>query len=282
MIMELKLDSVNRRKVKYCPCGKSNSDGKFVPFKNAEKYGYCHSCDKWINPDNKSALDWRPIKLNRKPEPAPEYISWDYYKPLMFDYNLNDNNRFIDFLSRILGVQETHYILQDYMLGTGKNYTVIFPYIDSKGNIVNLKTMDYDRITGKRGSLIYYDKRKPRHKICFFGGQLVNSEKYKDKPIAIVESEKTACLMSVFNPNYLWVACGGSNGLSSHKFDNIKYREIHLFPDHNKYDLWSEKLERLQILHTTNIFEISKECEYWFESGHIEKGDDIADFYLRL
>ena len=37
MIMELKLDSINRRKVKYCPCGKSNADGKFVPFKNAEK-----------------------------------------------------------------------------------------------------------------------------------------------------------------------------------------------------------------------------------------------------
>ena len=130
--MELKLDSINRRKVKYCPCGKSNKDGKFVPFKNAEKYGYCHSCDKWMKPDNKPALDWRPIKLTRRsPDPKPEYISWEYYKPLMYDYHLNDNNRFIDFLCRILGVQETHYILQDYMLGTGKNYTVIFPYLDT-------------------------------------------------------------------------------------------------------------------------------------------------------
>ena len=29
-------------------------------------------------------------------------------------------------------------------------------------------------------------------------------------------------------------------------------------------------------------FKISKECEYWFESGHIEKGDDIADFLFKI
>ena len=280
--MELKLDSINRRKVKYCPCGKSNADGKFVPFKSAEKFGYCHSCTKLIKPDNKPEIDWTPIKRERKPEPKPEFISWDYYKPLLFDYHTNDNNRFVTFLTITLGVYKTDEILKEYMLGTGDNYTVIFPYIDTKGNIVNLKTMDYNHLTGKRGSLIYYDKRKPRHKMCFFGGQLVNSDKYKDKPIAIVESEKTACLMSVFNPNYLWLACGGSNGLSSHKFNHIKFREIHLFPDHGKYNLWTEKLERLKDLHPTIVFKISKECEIWFKEGHIQKGDDIADFYLKL
>ena len=68
----------------------------------------------------------------------------------------------------------------------------------------------------------------------------------------------------------------------SHKFDEIKYREIHLFPDEGKYQLWNEKMERLQLIHTTNIFKISKECQIWFKEGHIQKGDDIADFYLRL
>ena len=26
--------------------------------------------------------------------------------------------------------------------------------------------------------------------------------------------------------------------------------------------------------------EVSKDCEYWFESGEIAKGKDIADYYL--
>ena len=275
-----KLDSINRKKVKYCPCGKSNSDGKFVPFKGAEKFGYCHSCDKWLNPEN--PIEWNPKPVDYKPTVKPEYIKWEYYKEYLYSYHINDNNRFVDFLTKVLGVQKTHTILTDYMLGTGKNYTVIFPYINEKGYIINLKTMDYDRMTGKRGSLIYYDKRKPRHKMCFFGGQLINSDKYKNKPIAIVESEKTACLMSVFFPTYLWLACGGSNGLSSHKFECIRYRKVHLFPDEGKYNQWSEKLERLELLHPSIIFGISKQCELWFEKGQIEKGDDIADFYLRL
>ena len=28
--------------------------------------------------------------------------------------------------------------------------------------------------------------------------------------------------------------------------------------------------------------EVSRECELWFEKGQIEKGDDIADYYLGL
>ena len=145
--MESKLDSRNRRKVKHCPCGKGNHDGKFVPFKDAEKFGYCHSCDKWFNPENKPIVDWKPEKVSRIPKEKPEFISWEYYKPLLYDYHLNDNNRFVTFLQRILGVTRTHQILQEYLLGS-KDWNVIFPYINHNAKIVNLKTMDYDYMTG--------------------------------------------------------------------------------------------------------------------------------------
>ena len=62
----------------------------------------------------------------------------------------------------------------------------------------------------------------------------------------------------------------------------MKYREIHLFPDEGKYQLWTEKMERLQLIHTTNLFKISKECELWYKNNELGKGDDVADFYLRL
>ena len=39
---------------------------------------------------------------------------------------------------------------------------------------------------------------------------------------------------------------------------------------------------RLEQLHPTNIFKISKDYEYWFEQGQIKKGEDIADYYLWL
>lgn len=276
--MELELDSRNRRRVKYCPCNKSNNDGKFVPFVNSEKHGYCHSCDRTFKPDTNHFQDFSPIKKRKKAN--PQYIDKEYFKTLLFDYD-NDKNDFVNFLERTLGVYPTNQILKDYLLGTSKrnDRDVIFPFIDSHRNIISLKVMQYNKQTGKRHGVIYYDNPEERHPICFFGEHLI--AKY-DKPIGIVESEKTACLMSYFNPAYLWLACGGSNGIKVNKFNAFKYRTVHLFPDQGKFVEWSEKLMDLEDSHTTIKFEISKECELWYQQGQIKKGDDIADYFLRI
>ena len=276
--MELQLDSRNRRRVKYCPCNKNNNDGKFVPFKDSEKHGYCHSCDRTFLPEKNTYHDFTPIK--RKKEIKPEFIKKEYLKSLLYDYK-DDNNNFVHFLERTLGVNKTYEILKDYLLGTSKktNGAVVFPYINSDNNIISLKVMQYNKVTGKRIGGIYYDNPKKRYPICFFGEHLINEY---ERPIGIVESEKTACLMSYFHPYYTWLACGGSNGLKAEKFMAFKYKDIHLFPDHEKFDLWNEKMLELVDTHPTIKFKISKECEIWFKQGHIKKGDDIADYYLRL
>ena len=42
----------------FCLCGKSNKDGKFVPWMNTEtgnvlsEFGYCHSCDEQFFPND--------------------------------------------------------------------------------------------------------------------------------------------------------------------------------------------------------------------------------------
>ena len=38
------------------------------------------------------------------------------------------------------------------------------------------------------------------------------SNKDKTKPIALVESEKTALIASYYLPQFLWIASGGKNG----------------------------------------------------------------------
>lgn len=47
-LAKLALDK-RRFGIKHCPCGKSNKDGKFVPFKDFEDRGYCHSCGLFYN-----------------------------------------------------------------------------------------------------------------------------------------------------------------------------------------------------------------------------------------
>ena len=39
-----------RFRVKHCPCGKDNKDGKFVPYVGYENKGYCHSCGEIFLP----------------------------------------------------------------------------------------------------------------------------------------------------------------------------------------------------------------------------------------
>ena len=121
--MELQLDSRNRRRVKYCPCNKNNNDGKFVPFKDSEKHGYCHSCDRTFLPEKNTYHDFTPIK--RKKEIKPEFIKKEYLKSLLYDFE-DDNNNFVHFLERTLGVNKTYKILKDYWNWSNCNFCIKF------------------------------------------------------------------------------------------------------------------------------------------------------------
>ena len=106
---------------------------------------------------------------------------------------------------------------------------------------------------------------------CFFGQHLI--PKY-DKPIAVVEGAKTACIMSIINSYFIWISAEGLTGLSNVKCESIKDYDVTLFPDTGCYDKWSEKALEYD-------FKISRECEKWFGDGLINKGDDIADYFLK-
>ena len=279
--MELKFDK-KRFRVKYCPCGKSNKDGKFVPYENQEKFGYCYSCIKTYLPnnDNSNSNNFNytaPVEPDEFQLIKKELVekSWSNYK----------ENYFTIFLKKIFGY-DSEKLINDFCLGTTKSNGVIFWLIDQNMQCRTGKIMHYDPNTGKRRKDIY-----PQwvHKIlnqsfqqCLFGlHQLCDKPKQQD--IHIVESEKTAVIMSGFHPQITWLASGGSTGLQSWKFNALKGRTVCLFPDQGKYELWSEQMERLQSIHKTINFQpTSIECEKWFKENELEKGGDIADYYINL
>lgn len=64
---------------------------------------------------------------------------------------------------------------------------------------------------------------------CFFGEhQLAKEPAAKD--IAIVESEKTAIIATVYLPDFIWLAAGQLNGLTLEKFKPLAGRRITLSP----------------------------------------------------
>ena len=64
---------------------------------------------------------------------------------------------------------------------------------------------------------------------CLFGMHLLDEP--GRSPVAVVEAEKTAVIMSEIYTDFLWMAAGGMNELTPTKLFPLKGRKIILFPD---------------------------------------------------
>lgn len=72
---------------------------------------------------------------------------------------------------------------------------------------------------------------------CYFGEHILNDK--PSAPVIIVESEKTAAIMSELSTRYVWLASGGSCGLKNEaKNEVLKGREVWLLPDNGMYWNW--------------------------------------------
>ena len=73
---------------------------------------------------------------------------------------------------------------------------------------------------------------------CYFGEHLLNEQ--PTAKVVIVESEKTAAVLSQFSNSWVWLASGGSQGLKNpDKNKSLHGREVWLLPDHGQYWNWA-------------------------------------------
>ena len=80
---------------------------------------------------------------------------------------------------------------------------------------------------------------------CLFGEHLL--PQHPDKPIALVESEKTVIICSGLMPQYLWLATGGKSQFSQEKLSVLAGRKTIAFPDIDGYEEWKKKLSAAEI-----------------------------------
>lgn len=255
-----------------CKCGKSNKDGKFANEldTSGDHIGYCHSCglNAWKNHD--TVL--RPNHIKKEDIPVtctPEM------KSLIDHFDAGLKSVFTQFLVKTMGGNMAVKIVEMYYLGVLNN-DVIFWQIDTLKSLRAGKVMAYNEAGKRQGFPRWWHRIKGstcQLNQCFFGEHLISTI---NKPIAIVESEKTACLMTIFNPAFLWLACGSASNLQDNKCSSISKYDVTLFPDHKQYDEnsnWKAKGEKWG-------FKVSSDCESWFKQGSIPDGGDIADYYL--
>lgn len=118
------------------------------------------------------------------------------------------------------------------------------------------------------------------YKPCLFGEHLI--QQHKSIPIAIVESEKTAIIASVYLPQFIWLACGSLNNLTAAKCQVLSGRNITLFPDLNCFEKWSVKAVELEKQITGTNFSISELLQQKATEEEKQNGFDLADFLIRF
>lgn len=239
------------------------------------------------------AYKLRPVK----PQPKPvSFIPIEVFKQsLQIERNVSEvaeTNHFVQFLINLFGVVVASELVSRYFIATSKHWNgaTVFWQKDTHGKIRTGKIMLYSPITGKRikepFNHIDWAHKALKHpefelKQCLFGEHLLN-ERDKDrkpKPIAIVESEKTAVIASVYLPQFIWVAVGSLTNLNAEKCSILKGRTVILFPDLNGFEKWNTKAKELSHLAT---FIVSDLLELKATEAERKQGFDLADYLIKF
>ena len=222
------------------------------------------------------------MKLQPKPEPVqqPSFIDAKVVQASLTRYN---QNNFCRWLCSVFGEQKAFELTARYKIGTSKYWpgSCVFWQIDRDGKARAGKVMLYD----DSGSRV----KKPFSHIqwvhevmqiepyslqqCLFGEHLLSTD--SDKPVAVVESEKTAIVASGFIPGLLWVASGGKSSKLKEKLQAVAGRKVKLYPDLMAFGDWRKVAAGLPGVTVSDILERRA------TEADRAAGLDLADYLLR-
>lgn len=232
-------------KKEICPnCGQK----RFVPYVLASdgvtpagaEYGRCdreQSCGYQRYPDGERMVVAVPQQV--QPKEMLRYVG-----------KLNDTPPvpFHLWMSEVLTFTDALVAINDYHID-GIDGDVIWWQIDRDGVVRTGKVMRYLANGHRDKSDIFpvtwahkhrrlkYQFKGEELKQCLFGEHLLT--RYPDKPVVLVESEKTAVIMSRIYPEHLWLATGGSQGIKSvERITPLIGRKVLLIPDNGQYWSW--------------------------------------------
>jgi len=249
--------------------------------------GY-HYTPKQYFQDNNISFD-TPQPKAYKPRPVtPQQKPVSFIPVEVFKASLtaHETNHFVHFLINLFGVEVASELISRYFIASSKHWNgaTVFWQIDTEGKVRTGKIMLYSPTTGKRVKnlelpvyWVHKAIKQPEFELrqCLFGEHLLIE---KAKPVAIVESEKTAVIASVYLPQFIWVAVGSLTNLNAEKCGILKGRSVTLFPDLNGFEKWSSKAKELSHLATLTVSEL---LERKATEAERKQGLDLADYLIR-
>jgi len=269
-----------------CPCCHKKTFVKFVD--NETNYylndidGRCDresKCGYFKKPHNNNVS--KPTNNNSISVIQPTY----HHNNIVSQFsNTLKNSNFIIYLMSVFDKNSVLEAIKRYNIGITNywNGATVFWQIDIKNRIRGGKIMLYNSHTGQRIkkpfnhiSWIHKQLKIDDFKLsqCLYG--LHNIANFlKGETICIVESEKTAIIMSIVMPSFLWMATGSKAGFKESMLQPVKAHHIIAYPDKTEFEAWSVTAQSLN----KNGFSI--QCSGFLEKIDVEIGGDLVDYLM--
>jgi hypothetical protein len=245
-------------------------------------------------------------KASNKLPPSITYIPKEIFRKSLGGYS---RNRFVQYLVGLFGEEKTNELVQRFSIGTSRYWNdagaTVFWLVDTEDRIAGGQVILYDENGntvkkklpngGKQryNSWVHvalkhqyesqgnpipnwlsdYIAHSPKYP-CLFGLAQLKQDT-STKPVAIVESAKTAIIATAWFPQYTWLAVGSLSYLNAHRLKGLEGRNITLFPDKGGYEKWKEKADELQAIGKIVVSDL-------LERKEAEQGSDLADYLVKM
>lgn len=283
MIFKFSLEKGSKKHI--CPSCNKRSFVRYVNNENGlylgDSIGRCDresKCQYHKKPNDQNPLIAPMAPIQKK---EPSY----HMDELIFQYGKHyNNNNFISFLRTLFSTTEIEAAIKKYFIGSSSHWpgATIFWQVDEFINVCGGKVMLYDAASGKRikqpfNHINWMHKilRIPNFELnqCLFG--LHNLCDWSEESIiCIVESEKTAIIMSIIFPEYQWLATGSKGNFKESLLQPLKKFKIIAYPDKTEFNHWNTTVKSLN----EKGYHIS--CSSLVEEKAKSQGDDLVDFIL--
>lgn len=226
-----------------------------MPCGDPTRHGKCHACGLMVWPDD-APSDPKPARQTERKPSAVVAAG-------LIDETSGQTSNLHRVLINIGGEGMAAHLRQ-WQIGTDDEGRTLFHFIDARGQHRTTKGIAYDaagsRITEGMQSGARFGVRTAQryvpltsnegHTACLFGEQWTQAGQsmidYRDPaqprkcthdertPIVLVESEKTAVVASYMMPHMIWIATGGTNGMTKDKATALRDRVVLIMFDCDK------------------------------------------------
>ena len=288
------LSLVNGTDKNYCHCFSCGNGGDVIAYTmQHEGWSFQEAC-QWLSHEfgisTTKAGSFVP-RPKRRPALKPVEPVYTYIPREMVDRLVSVENSLCRCLMHMFHPEAVEWLTEEYRIGcysmNGQDDYTVFPNIDVRGRVCNLKVQHYDtdpfslRFAHSDpdscrwlGAIWARDGRLPKNAVfqsnCLFGEHLLRS--YPNSQVGLVESAKNALFGALAFPDLLWVATGNKCMLKREVLQSLKGRDVIVIPDCDAVDEWTDAISKMSDLAN---FAVSDFCRRVAPEG--QPKFDLAD-----